>query len=75
VITPGENGFLVSPRDARALADALESLTQSPSLRRRMGQAARRFVLRKFTQQRVNAATIAVYEHLLPGLRSQDWKS
>ncbi|HEB64931.1 MAG TPA: glycosyltransferase family 1 protein [Chloroflexi bacterium] len=65
VITPGENGLLVPVRDAQALADALVRLLRSPALRRKMGRAARQSVLRKFTHQQVNAATIAVYEHLL----------
>jgi glycosyltransferase involved in cell wall biosynthesis len=63
VVVSGENGFLVPPQDALALADALERLVESPELRHRMGQAARRSVLQRFTQQRINAATLAVYEH------------
>jgi len=70
VISSGENGFLVPPQDALSLADALARLVEAPDLRRKMGQAARRTVLQKFTQQQVNAATIAVYEHLLPELSS-----
>jgi glycosyltransferase involved in cell wall biosynthesis len=65
IITPGKNGLLVPPRDAHALADALRLLVRSPELRRQMGQAARRSVLQKFTQEKVNKATINVYKHFL----------
>lgn len=65
VITPEENGILVPPRDAQALANALVRLVRSPNLRKHMGRAARQTVLDKFTYQRVNAATYNVYQHFL----------
>ena len=65
VITSEENGILVPPRDAQALANALVRLVRSPNLRQRMGKAARQRVLDKFTYQRVNADTYNVYQHFL----------
>jgi len=65
VIKPEENGFLVPPRDAQALADALKRLANSPELRQRMGMAGRRRVLEKFTYQQVNQATIKIYKQSL----------
>lgn len=40
VIRDGENGLLIPPRDAAALASALHRLTASPALRARLAQAA-----------------------------------
>lgn len=44
----GENGLLVTPGDAEALADALETLLEAPALRRELGELARESV-REFT--------------------------
>jgi glycosyltransferase involved in cell wall biosynthesis len=45
VVRPGENGLLVAPRDADALAAALRSLLEDAAQRLAMGERARRFVL------------------------------
>jgi glycosyltransferase involved in cell wall biosynthesis len=50
-------GLLVPPRDAQALADALERLYIDPGLCQRLGQAGREKVLREF-DLRPNAATL-----------------
>lgn len=42
VIVDGETGYLVPPRDAPALADAIGRLSSAPAQRREMGKAARR---------------------------------
>jgi glycosyltransferase involved in cell wall biosynthesis len=52
------SGLLTAPRDARALADALERLEREPALRQRLGQAGREKVLREFDLA-TNAATLA----------------
>jgi glycosyltransferase involved in cell wall biosynthesis len=59
------NGLLVPPNDPLALADALGKLLADPILRGRMGAASRQLVLQKFTVQRVNQATLDVYQDLL----------
>jgi len=41
-------GLLTPPRDAAALADALEKLQRDPELRQRLGKAGREKVLREF---------------------------
>jgi glycosyltransferase involved in cell wall biosynthesis len=65
VVRPGENGCLVPPRDAAALADAAESLLADPEMRRRYGQAARRLVVAEFADRHVYEATLATYGRLL----------
>jgi colanic acid/amylovoran biosynthesis glycosyltransferase len=45
-------GLLVPPRDARALADALQRLKKDPALRARMGAQGRQKVLEQFNIQR-----------------------
>jgi glycosyltransferase involved in cell wall biosynthesis len=44
LVRDGETGLLVSPGRADELADALERLLDDPALRRRMGEAGRRYV-------------------------------
>jgi len=41
IIADGETGFLVTPRDSNALAEGIEKLVADPTLRTRMGRAAR----------------------------------
>ena len=45
LVATGRSGFLVPPRAASALADALHVLANDPELRERMGQAGRERVL------------------------------
>ncbi|HEX9029711.1 MAG TPA: glycosyltransferase family 4 protein [Anaerolineales bacterium] len=65
IVLPGQNGLIVPPNDAPALADALEALICDPDLRGRMGAIGRQTVLQKFTTAQVNTATLAVYRKVL----------
>jgi len=49
VVADGENGLLVPPGDAAALASALERLAADPGLRRRLGENARVAASRRLT--------------------------
>lgn len=64
VVTHGENGYLVPPRDAVALADALAALAADRVLRDAMGQSSRLRAERRFDQGEVAKATVALYNDL-----------
>ena len=53
-------GLLVTPRDAKALADALERFIENPGVRRSLGKAGRAKVVGEFDLNK-NAATLAGY--------------
>ncbi len=61
----GENGLLVPPRDPDALAEAMATLLQSPSLRARMGVRGREIAEQEFSLDRVVQQTLDVYRKLL----------
>lgn len=65
VVVHGENGLLVPPGNADALAEALAILVHDADLRRKMGNAGRQRVLERFSDDRINAATFAVYHKVL----------
>jgi glycosyltransferase involved in cell wall biosynthesis len=66
---PAATGWLVEPDDAEALAHALElALAMPDEARARLAVRARRFVIRKFSLERMGDATMQVYRELLEGL-------
>lgn len=65
VVTHGENGLLVPVRNVEVLAAALEMLVGDAKLRIRMGVRGRQRAEAEFSQQRVIAETLAVYQELL----------
>ena len=65
MIVEGETGCLVPPRDARALADKISVLLRNPTLRRRMGNAARLRVERDFSLQASVKATEEALERVV----------
>jgi glycosyltransferase involved in cell wall biosynthesis len=64
-IEPDVSGLLVPPRDAVALADALERLIQDSGLRQSMGQAGRALAEREFGIEKVVAAHLQIYQELM----------
>jgi len=67
VVVDGSNGFVVPVRDGgREIARALEKLIVDSSLRVAMGEAGRARVVEKFSLEQVIAATMSVYQELLP---------
>ena len=65
VVQNGYNGFLVPPRDAKALAEAIEQLVDLPNLRKQMGEHARRYVTENFALEKVVAQYLALYNEVL----------
>ena len=61
----GTTGFLVPERDPAALALRMAELLERPELRHRMGEAARRFVERRFEIGRQSAALERFYDGVL----------
>jgi glycosyltransferase involved in cell wall biosynthesis len=69
VVTDGEDGLLIQPRDAEALARAITRLLESPELAARLGHAARAKALDVFDEQIIIRRTLDVYRRLLPRTR------
>lgn len=65
IVHPGENGWLVPPRDAPALAQALREAIAQPQLCARYGAAGRRIVERDFALDSIIRDTLAVYDELM----------
>jgi len=65
VVEDGVNGFLVPPDDPAAAADRIMKLLADPEMRRRMGAAARKRVLDRFTIQVMVNRVAAAYDSLL----------
>jgi len=69
IVEHGVNGLLVPPRDAPALADAIQRALADAELRRRMGDAGFARVNQRFTVDRMVAATAAAYERIVTARR------
>ncbi len=66
IVRDGENGLLVPPKQAAALADAIASLAADARRRRDMGRRSRELVS-AFSQEVVVAETLALYRELIEG--------
>ena len=64
-IDDGTTGFVVPPRDPKALANVLSELLNNEHLRARMGQAGRRRVVDHFNQAESVRRTIDLYRTML----------
>ena len=65
VVIDGRNGLLVPPRDACALAAAIERLVSEPATRREMGRVARTEAVEKFSEPVVIDRMLALYRSML----------
>ncbi|HMK81649.1 MAG TPA: glycosyltransferase family 4 protein [Xanthobacteraceae bacterium] len=61
LVRDGGEGFLVPLRDSEAAARALVALARDADLRQRLGAAARKRFLERFTEQEVRNAVASVY--------------
>jgi glycosyltransferase involved in cell wall biosynthesis len=64
LVSDGETGLLVPPRDARALRAAVEGLLGDSALRERLGRAARARARERFAWEVVIARTLDVYRRV-----------
>jgi glycosyltransferase involved in cell wall biosynthesis len=65
VVRDQHNGFLVPPRDSRALAAALDTLIRDPELRASMGRRGRTIVEREFSLEKIITDSLRLYESTL----------
>jgi glycosyltransferase involved in cell wall biosynthesis len=65
VVEHGGTGYLVPPRDARSLADAIVTLLQDHPLRRRMGRRALAKSQSEFSWSGIAAKTMQAYQQAL----------
>jgi glycosyltransferase involved in cell wall biosynthesis len=65
MVEHGRTGYLVPPRDERALAEAILRLLRDPALRREMGANARRKLDAECGAEAVARQTLAVYRRAL----------
>ncbi|MBT3389361.1 MAG: glycosyltransferase family 4 protein [Chloroflexi bacterium] len=69
VLQHEHNGLLVPPNDPYTLAWAIEELVLDPARRMKMGAAGRQVVLERFTHEKINCATLQVYQHVLEAIK------
>ncbi len=66
IVRPGENGFLVPPRNVAALAEAIRRLVQDAPLRARMGARSREIAVQEFAESILLDQMLSVYRDLFP---------
>jgi glycosyltransferase involved in cell wall biosynthesis len=69
IVEHGESGWLVPPRDPRALAEAIRMMWNDAGLRSRLAEGGRRRILEKFNWRKAAEETVAVYEEIVPARR------
>jgi len=65
IVRDGVNGRLVPPRDATALAAAIDALLSDPGLARSMGAAGRHIVEQEFSIDAMVHGNLEIYQQLL----------
>ena len=67
VVTHGQNGLLVPPRNPEALANAVLTLLNDESLRRRLGRNARQLMVEKYSWNIITSKIEKVYYEAIGG--------
>ncbi|OIP15666.1 MAG: hypothetical protein AUK51_13085 [Comamonadaceae bacterium CG2_30_59_20] len=68
VVHDGDQGYLIPPEDAPALADALDRLSANPQARQQMGESAYRTCEQAYGVERMVDALLKVYSQLPTGV-------
>lgn len=66
-VCDGITGLLVPPGNSKGLAEAISLLLSNPEMRRKMGIAGRRRVIRDFQPEIISEALYKNYMELLSG--------
>jgi len=66
-LTEGEHGFVVPPRDPKAIADRVLTVLEDPARAESLGSAARERVVERFSVERIAERTAAVFRATLDG--------
>ena len=69
-VVPEVTGLLIPPGYPEAIAEAVLKLLRDPQRRRNMGQAARAWVIERYSEQRVLGLTAAYYKSLFDAVGS-----
>ena len=70
MVEDGTTGFLVPPKDANALAEAIIELLNNDKLRQEMGENAYRVLSDKFSWDKVAQKTLQVYQEAIEARKS-----
>jgi glycosyltransferase involved in cell wall biosynthesis len=65
MVTDGETGLLVPPRNSQALAEKIVWLLTHPEERRRLGENARRVARDRHAPEKVATETLKAYREIL----------
>jgi len=65
IVRHSENGFLAPVRNSQEIANYLKILIESPSLRHKMGTRGRDMVVKQFSEAKVVADTMNLYQQCL----------
>jgi glycosyltransferase involved in cell wall biosynthesis len=65
IVRQGINGLLVPPRNATALAEAIEKLLKDSAMRSRMATLGREIAVNEFSEETVVHQTLALYREML----------
>jgi glycosyltransferase involved in cell wall biosynthesis len=67
IVEDGVNGFLVQSKNPEAIAERILDLNADPALRRRLGEAARKTILERYTAEKVVGQYLKIYERVTNG--------
>jgi glycosyltransferase involved in cell wall biosynthesis len=67
IIQDGVNGFLVPPKDPESIANGILKLANDPKLMKRLGEAARKTILDRYTAEKVVSQYGEIYNKVVQG--------